>query len=77
MEGEAPSWADQWGAGGIGAIVEDDNTTAKKDGNNNKKGSGKDGFSKAKDAALKGAKKLMIKMGVSKGKKSKKNDSSE
>ncbi|XVF87742.1 hypothetical protein PTKIN_Ptkin18bG0145000 [Pterospermum kingtungense] len=63
MEREAPSWADQWGAGGIGAM-EDEDVTAKKE-NDKKKSKGKGGFNKAKTAAMKGAKKL--KLGVSKG----------
>lgn len=46
MATEAPSWADQWGTGGIGAMEEDD-TTAKKE-SNNKKANAKGGFNKAK-----------------------------
>ncbi|XVE51104.1 hypothetical protein DITRI_Ditri02bG0012000 [Diplodiscus trichospermus] len=62
MASEAPSWADQWGAGGIGAM-EDEDITAKKE-NGNKKSEGKGGFNKAKTAVLTGAKKL--KLGASK-----------
>ncbi|XWS19408.1 hypothetical protein CRYUN_Cryun31cG0012900 [Craigia yunnanensis] len=63
MASEAPRWADQWGAGGIGAM-EDEDARAKKE-NGNKKSEGKGGFNKAKTAALMGAKKF--KLGVSKG----------
>ena len=63
MASEAPSWADQWGAGGIGAM-EDEEARAKKE-NGNKKSEGKGGFNKAKTAALMGAKKFRL--GVSKG----------
>lgn len=56
METEAPSWADQWGAGGIGAM-EEDNTVNKKD-NNNKKKDAKTGLNKAKAAAMMGAQKI-------------------
>ncbi|KAE8656534.1 hypothetical protein F3Y22_tig00117000pilonHSYRG00268 [Hibiscus syriacus] len=59
MASKAPSWADQWGAGGIGAMEEED-ATAKKE-NDTKKPKGKGGF---KTAALKGAN---FKLGVSKG----------
>ncbi|KAL1213279.1 hypothetical protein V5N11_028577 [Cardamine amara subsp. amara] len=31
MASEAPSWADQWGTGGIGEMPEEDNTKSKKD----------------------------------------------
>lgn len=44
MATEAPSWADQWGAGGIGAM-EDEDTAAKKE-NDSKKSEGKGGFKK-------------------------------
>ncbi|KAI7999832.1 hypothetical protein LOK49_LG09G00328 [Camellia lanceoleosa] len=38
MASEAPSWADQWGAGGIGAMEdEDDNTKTNKAKGGNKK----------------------------------------
>ncbi|XWS12845.1 hypothetical protein CRYUN_Cryun37aG0125400 [Craigia yunnanensis] len=63
MASEAPSWADQWGAGGIGAM-EDEDPTAKKE-NDNKKSKRKGGFNKTKTAAFMGAKKF--KLGVSKG----------
>ncbi|PON82584.1 hypothetical protein TorRG33x02_215930, partial [Trema orientale] len=65
MASEGPSWADQWGAGGIGAMEEDDSTTAKKESGANKKGEGKAGLTKAKAAALAGAQK--IKSGTSNG----------
>ncbi|XP_052202370.1 uncharacterized protein LOC127808069 [Diospyros lotus] len=32
MASEAPSWADQWGAGGFGAMEEDENATSKDKG---------------------------------------------
>ncbi|MFS8023432.1 hypothetical protein Hanom_Chr16g01451391 [Helianthus anomalus] len=38
MATEAPSWADQWGAGGIGAI-EEEKVEVKKEDDNKKKGS--------------------------------------
>ncbi|XP_022724398.1 uncharacterized protein LOC111281075 [Durio zibethinus] len=63
MASEAPSWADQWGAGGIGAMENEDPTPKKENGN--KKSKGKGGFNKAKTAALMGAKKF--KLGASKG----------
>ena len=58
MATEAPTWADQWGAGGIGAMGEEDNTNNKKDSNNNKKANGKGGLDKAKATALVGAQKI-------------------
>ncbi|KAF5729063.1 hypothetical protein HS088_TW21G01220 [Tripterygium wilfordii] len=57
MAAEAPSWADQWGTGGIGAM-EDDNTTSKQD-SSSKKTEAKTGFGKAKAAASVGAQKIM------------------
>lgn len=44
MATEAPSWADQWGAGGFGAMVEEEDTKAKKE--NEKKADRKGGFGK-------------------------------
>ncbi|KAL4585423.1 hypothetical protein LXL04_010043 [Taraxacum kok-saghyz] len=55
MASDAPSWADQWGAGGIGAI-EEENVDTKKDTDSNKKGS--TAFGKANSVAKEGAKKL-------------------
>lgn len=50
MGSEAPSWADQWGAGGFGAM-EDDAMKSQNDTAKNKKG--KFGFaSKAKTTAM-------------------------
>ncbi|KAK4259011.1 hypothetical protein QN277_005390 [Acacia crassicarpa] len=43
MESEAPSWADQWGAGGIGAMDEQD-TRSQKDDKKNKNSDAKGGF---------------------------------
>ncbi|KAF5742162.1 hypothetical protein HS088_TW09G00204 [Tripterygium wilfordii] len=57
MAAEAPSWADQWGAGGIG-VMDDDNTTTKQD-SSTKKTDAKTGFGKAKAAASVGAQKIM------------------
>ncbi|KAI5656775.1 hypothetical protein M9H77_25568 [Catharanthus roseus] len=56
MATEAPSWADQWGTGGIGALDEDHSVNSTKDNANNKKGNS--GFSKAKAMATAGAQKL-------------------
>ncbi|XP_057417798.1 uncharacterized protein LOC130711998 [Lotus japonicus] len=50
MATEAPSWADQWGAGGIGAL-EDDNSGSQKDIGKTKNSGAKNGFSKAKATA--------------------------
>ena len=59
MASEGPSWADQWGAGGIGAMEEEDeNAKAKKESGANKKGDSKGGLIKVKTAALAGAQKL-------------------
>ncbi|KAJ6925479.1 hypothetical protein NC651_009998 [Populus alba x Populus x berolinensis] len=57
MASEAPSWADQWGAGGFGSM-EEDNYTTKQDTSNEKKSDGKGGLNKAKAAAMSGAQKL-------------------
>ncbi|XP_050902416.1 uncharacterized protein LOC127113088 [Lathyrus oleraceus] len=60
MGSEARSWADQWGAGGIGAIEYDEiDTRSQKDTNNNNKNSGaKVGFTKAKAVAVIGLEKI-------------------
>ncbi|KAK7292416.1 hypothetical protein RIF29_08195 [Crotalaria pallida] len=50
MASEAPSWADQWGAGGIGAL-EDDDTRSQKDTTKNKNSGAKSGLSRAKATA--------------------------
>ncbi|MCH88148.1 ankyrin repeat protein, partial [Trifolium medium] len=50
MATEAPSWADQWGAGGFGAM-EDDSTRSQNDTSKNKNSGAKGGFSKAKAIA--------------------------
>ncbi|KAF8030128.1 hypothetical protein BT93_E2532 [Corymbia citriodora subsp. variegata] len=63
MASEAPSWADQWGAGGFGAI--DDDGAKKDEGSNQKKAESKTAFTKAKAAAAAGAQK--IKSGTSGG----------
>ncbi|KAE8721058.1 hypothetical protein F3Y22_tig00017404pilonHSYRG00020 [Hibiscus syriacus] len=59
MASEAPSWADQWRAGGI-VVMEDEDTTAKKEDTKKPRVNGS-----FKAAALKGAK--QVKHGVSKG----------
>ena len=56
MATDGPSWADQWGAGGIGAMDEGDASAATKDAGNNKKPAS--GFSRAKSIAAAGAQKL-------------------
>ncbi|KAA8515514.1 hypothetical protein F0562_018875 [Nyssa sinensis] len=66
MAGEGPSWADQWGAGGIGAIEEEDNVKANKEAGSNKKMTATSaGLTKAKAAAMAGAQK--VKSGTSMG----------
>lgn len=62
MASEGPSWADQWGAGGIGAI-EEEKVDVKSENDKNKKGS--KAFDKANSVAKEGAKK--IKNGTSNG----------
>ncbi|GJV55168.1 hypothetical protein Tco_1456173 [Tanacetum coccineum] len=63
MASEAPSWADQWGAGGIGAIEDEKVDVKKENDGNNKKGS--TAFGRANSVAKEGAKKL--KNGTSNG----------
>uniref|UniRef100_A0A7N0UMI3 Uncharacterized protein n=1 Tax=Kalanchoe fedtschenkoi TaxID=63787 RepID=A0A7N0UMI3_KALFE len=62
MGSEAPSWADQWGSGGIGAMedgADDGNKTHKDDGKKKKGSETKGGgLFKAKAAAVAGANKL-------------------
>jgi len=50
MASEAPSWADQWGAGGIGAMEADDTISQKETGKNKSSGS-KGAFGKVKATA--------------------------
>ncbi|TKY54006.1 hypothetical protein E2542_SST18412 [Spatholobus suberectus] len=50
MASEAPSWADQWGAGGIGAM-EDDDTKSQKDTGKKKNAGSKGGLNKVKASA--------------------------
>ncbi|CAN8294160.1 unnamed protein product [Cochlearia groenlandica] len=53
MGSEAPSWADQWGTGGIGVIAaEEETTNGKKDIAGKKSGKAKAGFNKAKMVAI-------------------------
>ncbi|KAL8112838.1 hypothetical protein AgCh_020225 [Apium graveolens] len=59
MGTEAPSWADQWGAGGIGAVDEVNTVDNNKDVGSKKKGTGSSaGLSKAKAVAVGGAQKV-------------------
>ena len=58
MAAEAPSWADQWGAGGIGAMEEDDGSKAKGGQGSDKKAGSKTGIAKAMAATVAGAKKI-------------------
>ncbi|KAI4295904.1 hypothetical protein L6164_035900 [Bauhinia variegata] len=62
MASEAPSWADQWGAGGIGAMEDNDNTRSQKDSGKTKNSEAEGGFAKAKAAAMVGV--LKIKSGT-------------
>ncbi|KAL8032860.1 hypothetical protein ABFX02_13G124400 [Erythranthe guttata] len=64
MAAEGPSWADQWGQGGFGAMT-DEKTESNKDGGNDKKAPASAGFGKAKSAAMAGAQK--VKNGTSMG----------
>ncbi|CAH8372159.1 unnamed protein product [Eruca vesicaria subsp. sativa] len=53
MASEAPSWADQWGTGGIGVMAATEETTdGKKDAARKKSGKTKAGFNKAKMVAF-------------------------
>ncbi|KAI4371140.1 hypothetical protein MLD38_019406 [Melastoma candidum] len=61
MTGEALSWADQWGPGGIGAGDDDYSRTGEV--GHNRKNKSKVAFEKAKAAASSGAQK--IKLGTS------------
>lgn len=80
MTTEAPSWADQWGTGGFGAMDEEESHKSKKENDSNKKGSSLAGLGKAKAVALAGAQKMKIgtSMGIKwvKSKCQKKNPSS-
>ncbi|KAK2644499.1 hypothetical protein Ddye_019694 [Dipteronia dyeriana] len=58
MAADAPSWADQWGAGGIGAMGEAEEDTKAKSESKKKATDGKGGFNKAKAAAMVGAHKI-------------------
>lgn len=59
MATEAPSWADQWGAGGIGAVEESDSLENNKDNGSKKKVTASSaGLSKAKAVAIGGAQKV-------------------
>ncbi|CAI0407227.1 unnamed protein product [Linum tenue] len=55
MNDEAPSWADQWGTGGIGAMDDHRNTAADQDAAGSKSGSKNGGglFSKIKTSGIK------------------------
>ncbi|KAK6932295.1 hypothetical protein RJ641_001927 [Dillenia turbinata] len=71
MSREPPSWAEQWGTGGIGDMEEDEYLKGdkKETGSSNKMASAKAaasaGFGKAKAAALVGA--MKVKSGTSSG----------
>ncbi|KAL6990769.1 hypothetical protein U1Q18_008890 [Sarracenia purpurea var. burkii] len=59
MASEAPSWADQWGAGGIGALEENDNRKINKEEGSKKTTVGSSvGLGKAKAVAIAGARKI-------------------
>ncbi|KZV37175.1 hypothetical protein F511_15095 [Dorcoceras hygrometricum] len=55
MAADGPSWADQWGEGGIGAMGDHDKS---KDAENEKKVASSNGLGKAKAAAMAGAQKV-------------------
>ncbi|KAM1033525.1 hypothetical protein FF1_037007 [Malus domestica] len=65
MAAEAPGWADQWGAGGIGALEDAESAKTGENDSSNKKAETKSGLGKAKVAAMAGAEK--IKSGTSNG----------
>ena len=65
MAAEAPGWADQWGAGGIGALEDAESAKTAENNSSNKKAETKSGLGKAKVAAMAGAEK--IKSGTSNG----------
>ncbi|KAL0286206.1 UNVERIFIED_CONTAM: hypothetical protein Sangu_2744000 [Sesamum angustifolium] len=58
MATDGPSWADQWGEGGFGAIP-DENKTSNKDVGADKKPASA-GFGKAKSVATAGAQKFSL-----------------
>ncbi|KAK4360935.1 hypothetical protein RND71_019887 [Anisodus tanguticus] len=61
MASDGPSWADQWGAGGIGAMDEDDSyyKSSKENGNKKKAStSSSAGIGKVKAVAVAGAQKV-------------------
>ncbi|GFP91974.1 hypothetical protein PHJA_001341500 [Phtheirospermum japonicum] len=55
MSIEGPSWADQWGEGGFGAMADENAKSNKDAGGDDKKAAG---FGKAKAAAMAGAQKV-------------------
>lgn len=57
MASDGPSWADQWGEGGFGAMA-DDNTKSNKDARVEKKAPASSGIGKAKAVAVAGAQKV-------------------
>ncbi|KAG5516465.1 hypothetical protein RHGRI_037246 [Rhododendron griersonianum] len=65
MAYEAPSWADQWDAGGIGAMEGDYKTTINEGNGSKKKADSGSGLGKAKAVATAGAQK--VKTGTSTG----------
>ncbi|KAH7858934.1 hypothetical protein Vadar_029526 [Vaccinium darrowii] len=59
MSSEPPSWADQWGKGGIGAMGDDGDVRTEKENGSNKKATGTSaGLSRAKSVAIAGAQKV-------------------
>ncbi|KAL2244935.1 UNVERIFIED_CONTAM: hypothetical protein Sindi_2761700 [Sesamum indicum] len=56
MATDGPSWADQWGEGGFGAIPDENKTSSKDVGADKKPASA--GFGKAKSVATAGAQKV-------------------
>ncbi|XP_023645868.1 uncharacterized protein LOC111832623 [Capsella rubella] len=48
MASEAPSWADQWGTGGIGVMAPEETANSKKEVAGKKSGKTKAGINKAK-----------------------------
>lgn len=60
MPSEAPSWADQWGAGGIGAMEDDDGTRSHKHTGKNKNSDAKGSFTKVKAIATIGVQRIKI-----------------
>ncbi|KAJ1428735.1 putative ankyrin repeat protein [Sesbania bispinosa] len=58
MASEAPSWADQWGAGGIGAMDDGGTRSQNNTGKNNISGAKGISFTKVKAATMIGLQKI-------------------